>query len=171
MKFIATTLAATLIAGSAFAQAESDPAATATVMDRDGEEIGTASFYDTASGRTLVVVALEGIPAGTHGVHVHETGDCSADDFSSAGGHLAGDAEHGVLVEAGPHPGDLPNAVVQDDGILSFEAFKSDLPLNDDLVFDEDGAALVVHSGPDDYATQPSGDSGDRIACGVIEQN
>ena len=141
--------------------------ATATLTDRDGEEIGTASLTETASGVTHVVVQASGISEGVHGVHVHETGDCSAADFTSAGGHLAGDAQHGILVEGGPHPGDLPNAHVQSDGELAMEAFKSDLPL--DIVIDGDGSAVVIHAGTDDYQSQPSGDAGDRIACGVLE--
>ncbi|MBM9595293.1 superoxide dismutase family protein [Roseitranquillus sediminis] len=168
MKYLLSTLAAATIAGSAYAQ--STPTAQAPLQNREGAEIGNATFYETASGLTWVVVQATGISTGIHGVHVHETGDCSAEDFSSAGGHLAGDAQHGVLVEGGPHPGDLPNAHVQDDGVLALEAFKSNLPLSDDLVFDDDGAAVVIHSGADDYQSQPSGESGDRIACGVISR-
>jgi superoxide dismutase, Cu-Zn family len=162
-KMTALATAACLAAGTATAQD-----AAATLQNTDGDDIGTATLTETANGLTLVVVEAEGVPAGTHGVHVHETGDCSAGDFSSAGGHLAGNADHGVMVEGGPHPGDMPNAHVQDDGTLAIEVFQANLPL--DLVLDADGSAVVVHSGADDYESQPSGDAGDRIACGVIEQ-
>jgi Cu-Zn family superoxide dismutase len=158
-------VAATLAGSAAIAQD-----ATATLQDPAGDEVGTATLTATASGMTLVVVEATGIPEGQHGVHVHETGDCSAADFGSAGGHLAGDADHGVMAEGGPHPGDMPNAHVQGDGVLAVEVFMSDLPL-DDLVFDADGSAVIIHSGADDYASQPSGAAGDRIACGVIERN
>ena len=145
------------------------PGAVARLQDREGNEIGSAAFYETASGRTYVVIQATGIPEGIHGVHVHETGDCSADDFTSAGGHLAGEMQHGILVDGGPHPGDLPNAHVENDGVLAMEAFKTDLPL--DMMFDSDGSAFIIHAGADDYTSQPSGASGDRIACGVIEQS
>ena len=166
-RLIATGLAV-LVAGSAAAQGT--PTAKATLQGRDGAELGSATFYETASGSTWVVFQGTDFPGGIHGVHVHETGDCSAEDFTSAGGHLAGDNQHGVLVEGGPHPGDFPNAHVQDDGVLAYEAFNSRLELTNEMVFDSDGSAVIVHAGPDDYETQPSGDSGDRIACGVIER-
>ncbi|RVV97687.1 superoxide dismutase family protein [Mesobaculum littorinae] len=140
--------------------------ATAALMNTEGEEIGTATLEETASGLTHVTIEAEGISEGIHGVHIHETGDCGDGDFSAAGGHLAGDMEHG-LVEGGPHPGDLPNAHVQSDGVLAMEAFKSDLDW--DMLMDDDGAAFVIHAGADDYESQPSGDAGDRVACGVFE--
>lgn len=161
---LATAAVASGLGAAAWAQS-----ATATLQNTGGDEIGSASVSTTASGLTHVVVQTAGIPAGVHGVHIHETGDCSAADFSSAGGHLAADAQHGVLVEGGPHPGDLPNAHVQEDGELAMESFKSNLPL--DLIFDDDGSAVVIHAGADDYESQPSGDAGDRLACGVLEQD
>jgi Cu-Zn family superoxide dismutase len=157
--------AAAFAGAAAFAQD-----ATATLHDLAGKEVGTATFSATASGQTLVEVEVTGIPEGLHGLHVHESGDCSASDFESAGEHLAGGGDHGVMAEGGPHAGDMPNAHVQSDGVLSVEVFKTNLPL-DDLVFDADGSAVIIHSGADDYESQPSGEAGDRIACGVIERN
>ena len=137
------------------------------IVSADGAQIGSVSVVETASGVIQVIVQATGIEAGTHGVHLHETGVCEG-DFSSAGGHIAGDAEHG-LVAGGPHPGDLPNANVGGDGELSYEAFAvAGLDLGEHLQ-DEDGSALIVHSGPDDYVSQPSGDSGDRVACAVLD--
>ena len=143
-------------------------AARAAVMDRDGNEIGTVTINRTQSGTPLVIVALSDMPSGAHGIHLHETGDCSASDFTSAGGHIAGDAEHGVFAANGPHPGDLPNAIVGEEGDMSVEIFQPDLDI-DGMIMDDDGAAFIVHSGPDDYMSQPAGDSGDRIACGVFD--
>ncbi|EEX14054.1 copper/zinc superoxide dismutase [Citreicella sp. SE45] len=154
---------AALMAGPALAAT-----ATATVNDAEGNSIGTVTVEDTASGTAHVTVDLTDIPEGVHGIHMHETGDCSADDFSSAGGHIAGDAEHGIMAENGPHPGDLPNAHVGEDGVLMVEAFKPDFSV-EEFLMDDDGAAFVVHSGADDYESQPSGDAGGRIACGVFE--
>ena len=146
--------------------------AVARVQNAEGEEIGTVEFTATASGALHVVWMLEGLPEGVRGVHVHETGDCSAADFSSAGGHLAGSREHGVLVEGGPHPGDFPNAHVGADGMLAAEYFNDLLTLESEgegAMLDADGAAVIVHAGADDYESQPSGDAGDRLACGVVE--
>ncbi|QFU07758.1 Superoxide dismutase [Cu-Zn] precursor [Rhodobacteraceae bacterium THAF1] len=143
-------------------------AARAEVSDREGNSIGTVTINRTLSGTSLVIVALNGVPEGAHGIHLHETGDCSADDFTSAGGHIAGEAEHGVFAENGPHPGDLPNATVGSDGAMTVEAFNARLDI-ESMVFDDDGAAFIVHAGPDDYITQSAGDAGERIACGVFE--
>ena len=142
--------------------------ARASVMDRDGNQVGTVTINRTLSGTPLVIVALNGLPTGVHAMHLHEIGDCSAEDFSSAGGHISGDAEHGIFVENGPHPGDLPNGIFDDGGELNAEFFQPNLDL-EQRVFDDDGSAFVVHSGADDYRSQPSGDSGERIACGVFE--
>ncbi|WP_299784504.1 superoxide dismutase family protein [uncultured Marivita sp.] len=141
--------------------------AAAEVQNRDGESVGSVYLRDTASGYVRVIVALTDLPEGGHGLHIHETGDCSADDFSSAGGHLAGDAAHGVMTEDGPHPGDLPNLIVHSDGTANVEHFNNRLEI-ENMIFDEDGAAIIVHSGQDDYTSQPSGDAGDRIACGAF---
>ncbi len=167
MKLTALTTIVTLAAGGAAAEAHS-AAMTAQVSGPDGIA-GTVDLTPTASGTMIVAVDLTAVPSGTRGIHIHETGDCSADDFSSAGGHLAGDADHGVLVEDGPHPGDLPNAEVGADGALKVTHFNADL--TEDMINDDDGAAFIVHSGADDYESQPSGDAGSRIACGVFETN
>ncbi|SDG85604.1 superoxide dismutase family protein [Sulfitobacter delicatus] len=152
---------------AALAEGHMQTAATAEVQGK-GEIAGSVMLNTSASGRTLVKIDVTGVPAGTHGVHLHETGDCSADDFKSAGGHIAGDHQHGVLVEGGPHPGDMPNMVVGDDGVLKAEVFLDLLDI-DTMIKDEDGAAFVIHADPDDYQSQPSGAAGDRIACGTFE--
>ena len=148
-------------------------AATATFVNTDGEEIGTAELTQTPNG-VLINVDVDGLSAGEHGFHIHETGACDpSDGFESAGGHYAGGMEHGYLVEGGPHPGDMPNQFVGEDGKLRAHAFNEHVSLEDDgdnPLFDDDGSALMVHSGADDYESQPSGDAGDRIACAVIEQ-
>ena len=159
---------ATALSLPAFAAEHVAMEARADVTNRDGDAIGTVTINRTGSGTPLIVVALTDLPEGAHGIHLHETGDCSADDFSSAGGHIAGDAQHGVGVEGGPHPGDLPNAIVGSDGSLNLEIVAASLDV-ESMVMDDDGAAFIVHSGPDDYMSQPAGDAGDRIACGVFE--
>jgi len=148
---------------------EAEASAIAEVAGPDGEPLGTVRLVATPSGMMHLVWQLQGIPPGMHGIHVHQIGDCSADDLESAGGHLANGAMHGVMVEGGPHPGDLPNAHVGEDGQLFVEHFDGLLTM--DMLMDADGSAVIVHSGPDDYTSQPSGDAGERIACGVIEMS
>ena len=138
------------------------------VMGTDGSSHGTVTVIDTESGMAHVVLELTGLPEGTVAVHLHETGDCSADDFSSAAGHIAGDADHGIESAAGPHPGDLPNLHVSADGSGMVEHFLPEFDVETYLL-DEDGSAFVIHAGMDDYTSQPSGDAGGRIACGVFE--
>lgn len=139
---------------------------TAEVTGQDEQITGTVEITPTASGEMMIEIDVNGIPLGTHAVHLHETGDCSGADYKTAGGHIAGDAQHGVLVEDGPHPGDLPNAEVGMDGRIHVTYFNGHL--KPEHLTDEDGAAFVIHSGADDYESQPAGDAGDRIACGVI---
>ena len=158
-------LAATLLAAPAFAEQHGMEGFSADVQSPDGIT-GTVTAVQETSGVYVVTVDLEGVPAGIHGIHLHETGDCSAEDFSSAGGHLAGDKDHGVKAENGPHPGDMPNATVGDDGVLSVVNFKTDLTA--DMLSDEDGTGFIVHAGEDDYTSQPAGDAGGRIACAVL---
>ena len=157
-----------MLATPVLAESHMQPVSSAEVSGADGAISGSVTLNDTASGQILVQIDLTGVPEGEHGVHLHETGDCSAADFSSAGGHIAGDHQHGVLVEGGPHPGDMPNMTVGSDGILKADVFLTLLDV-DSMIMDEDGAAFIVHSGTDDYMSQSSGDAGSRIACGVLE--
>ena len=157
---------APLLAGAAFGEAHMAEQMQAEVAAADGTSHGTVTLTPTASGTMMVELALTGIPAGEHGVHVHETGECTAPDFESAGGHLADGREHGVMVEGGPHPGDLPNVTPDADGAVNVTYFND--RLTPELVADADGSAFIVPSGTDDYESQPSGDAGSRIACGVL---
>lgn len=164
----ATFLSATLLALALPAAADTLTGTryTGEIVDREGGNLGSVSVFETQSGLVRVNVAVSGIPEGAHGVHFHEVGVCEG-DFTSSGGHIAGDANHG-LVEGGPHPGDLPNAFVESDGALNYEAFNERLEV-DAMLGDADGAAFIIHAGPDDYETQPDGDAGERIGCAVLE--
>ncbi|WP_274423389.1 superoxide dismutase family protein [Chelativorans sp. YIM 93263] len=166
----AVILAALLPVSIAGAQEQQ---AAATVVDTDENDVGTVTFNSTASGMVHIMVEMTDLPSGPHGFHIHETGECdAADAFESAGGHYAGDREHGVHSEDGPHPGDLPNVHVGEDGVLRVEFFTDRVSLEeggDNPLMDEDGSAVVLHAEADDYSSQPSGEAGDRIACGVIE--
>ena len=143
------------------------PGASATLSLGDGGGGGTASLTETASGVVLFKADLTGLPEGIHAIHIHETGTCEAPDFKSAGGHLAGGKEHGILSAGGPHPGDIPNITASADGTATLEFFMTGISMAD--VMDNDGSAVVVHAAADDYTSQPAGDAGDRISCGVIE--
>ncbi|WP_200382348.1 superoxide dismutase family protein [Thiococcus pfennigii] len=144
-----------------------DGMAGATLRDPDGNQVGTVSLRETPNG-LLLHARLVGLPPGTHAFHLHETGVCEP-PFKSAGGHFnPDDSAHGFLVEDGPHAGDMPNIHVPDGGTLEFEVLTLAAALKPDLL-DDDGAAVVIHEGADDYESQPSGAAGPRIACGVID--
>lgn len=146
--------------------------ARALMLGADGSDAGTITITQTPSGLLHIMVEMTGLPAGPHGFHVHEKGACEPDTkFESAGGHYALEHEHGSQSEGGPHPGDFPNVHVGADGVLKVEFFNDRLTLGgDNPLLDTDGSAFVVHADPDDYQTQPSGNAGDRLACGVVEQ-
>jgi Cu-Zn family superoxide dismutase len=164
---LATALVVALGASAAAAQGGS-PTATAELFDQDGQSVGTVELNEMKRG-TLLHARLEGLPPGTHAFHVHETGTCEP-PFEIAGGHYNPyGVEHGHLEAAGHHAGDLPNIHVPESGRLEIEMFNGFLLLDEQLS-DEDGAAIVVHEGADDYVTQPAGAAGARSASGVIEQ-
>ena len=141
--------------------------ANSTIKDSDGNVVGAATLQQTPAG-VLLRVTFSGLPPDTHGFHIHETGACEAPSFKSAGGHLMeSGSSHGYMSEDGPHLGDMPNIHVPDSGALELEALTGIIDMDEQL-FDDDGAALVIHQGADDYRSQPSGAAGPRIACGVI---
>jgi Cu-Zn family superoxide dismutase len=144
--------------------------ATAMLTDAGGAGKGTASVSQSAEGLRLVVEA-SGLSQGAHGLHLHMTGRCDPPDFTSAGSHWnPGGKMHGRDNPAGLHLGDLPNLLVGTDGRGRLEATIPGATLTGGAtpLLNADGAALVVHAGPDDYKTDPSGNSGGRIACGVL---
>lgn len=153
-------------------QNEGNIQAVATLMNKDKETVGTASLRNTPQG-VLIHLKLTKVPEGTHAFHVHETGQCNPPDFKSAGGHFNPQkTKHGYLDTKGFHLGDLPNIHVPRDGTLEIEvlAVKAGLKNGQANMLDENGAALVIHEGKDDYQTDPAGDAGPRIACGVIKK-
>ena len=146
--------------------------AYAVVEDASGSRIGVAAFGQDASGAVHVRMLVHGLTPGLHGVHVHAAGSCVAPAFTSAGGHFnPGATHHGLNNPQGPHAGDLPNMSVDAAGNADYNATTRHLALTpgSSSVFAADGSALVIHAGPDDNATDPAGNSGARIACGVIQ--
>ncbi|MDQ0483907.1 superoxide dismutase family protein [Guptibacillus hwajinpoensis] len=146
---------------------------TVNMMNQDGEEIGTAELMQQDGG-TMIQVDASNLPEGMHGFHIHETGSCEAPDFKSAGGHFnPADTSHGTKSEDGPHAGDLENLEVSADGTVQKEILNEKVTLEkgkDNSLLKESGTALVIHASADDNSSQPSGDAGDRIACGVIAE-
>lgn len=151
---------------------DAPPSVTATtqLLGANGELRGTARLEQRPAG-TQVLVMVEGMAPGTYGAHLHAVGKCDAPDFKTAGPHFnPAMKQHGHDNPMGAHAGDLPNLVVAADGRGTFTEQLPDLTLTGGTapLLDADGAAVVVHAGPDDYKTDPSGNSGDRIACGVL---
>jgi Cu-Zn family superoxide dismutase len=162
-----------VVADTSLAPAESGEkadSARAQIVDAAGRGLGAVILSEEAGGVKLTG-ALIGLPPGEHGFHIHQTGRCEPPAFESAGPHLAPTGNpHGFDAEGGPHAGDLRNLVAGPDSIATVEATNMLVSIRDGAtpLLDDDGSALVVHAAPDDYVTQPAGDSGDRIACGVI---
>jgi Cu-Zn family superoxide dismutase len=148
--------------------AEAADRATARMTAPDGADRGTVEFQATPHG-VLLRVRLRGLPPGAHGFHIHAVGKCEPPSFDSAGPHYSPRrARHGFLHQAGAHEGDLPNLHASLSGAVELELAADGAMLNDGGLLDADGAAIVVHADADDYTTDPSGNSGARIACGVI---
>ena len=173
---------------------EGEQFAVADLVTPEGEPRGTVEFAEVEGG-TLVTVEAVDLSPGFHGLHIHTTGLCEPDsgspdgektgDFLSAGGHLTGDADaegHGNPDGGAGHAGDLPSLLVGEDGTASM-TFTTDR-LTKDLLLDDDGSAVMVHSKADNYANVPeryaedgpdadtlkAGDAGDRALCGVVEE-
>jgi Cu-Zn family superoxide dismutase len=145
----------------------------AVISDVNGTTVGTAQLSQNAGGEVTVDIASLALPAGTHGIHFHEVGICAGGStaFSTAGAHYNPlGREHGLENPNGPHAGDAPNVVVPASGIgaVSFETNRVSLTPGSISLFDANGSSIVVHASADDQRTQPSGNSGARIACGVV---
>ncbi len=141
---------------------------TIDLLGADGTKTGSALVTNAPDG-TMVQVEVEGLTPGWHGVHIHAKGDCSdhTAHFAKSGGHAAETNQtHGFLTENGPHDGDLPNLWVHENGTGKAEFYTEEMEAKD--LNDMDGSALMVHAGPDDNTTQPTGNAGGRVACGVI---
>jgi Cu-Zn family superoxide dismutase len=166
MRHIAGTLglAAAFVAASAYAEVTK---AVAVLMPaKDSKAAGTLTFAK-ADGGVRITGRITGLNPGTHGFHVHEFGDCSAADFASAGGHFNPTGQpHAGPKDAHRHAGDLGNVEAAADGSVSVDYTDSDMRFDGDKSIV--GRAAVVHANADDLKTQPSGNAGGRVACGVI---
>jgi Cu-Zn family superoxide dismutase len=148
------------------------PVATFSMVSATGAPVGTVALVASGEGYRLTGM-LNGMAAGSHGLHLHAVGRCDGPAFTTAGSHLnPGMHEHGNLNPKGAHLGDLPNLAVTANGEgqsdIALTGSRAELDPN---LFDADGTALVVHATADDYRTDPTGNSGGRIACGVLRRN
>jgi superoxide dismutase, Cu-Zn family len=158
-------------ASAAFGQMDS-LTAHADIVGAQDQKIGTATFSQTDSG-VEIKLDVSQLPPGTHGIHVHSVGKCEGPDFKSAGGHLNPEGKkHGTDNPEGPHAGDMPNIEVGSDGQAHMTIIAKGVTLGSgpNSLFHDGGTALVIHEKADDYKTDPTGNSGNRIACGVIQK-
>jgi Cu-Zn family superoxide dismutase len=142
----------------------------ADLKDTAGKSVGRAALSERGNG-VLIRVDVQGLPRGLHAVHVHAVGKCEGPSFTSAGGHFNPlNKKHGFNNPDGPHAGDLSDMVVNQDGAGRYEVLVESITLGPGKtsVFDVDGSAIVIHATADDNVSDPTGNSGDRIACGVI---
>jgi Cu-Zn family superoxide dismutase len=150
---------------------EAPTSATVEVRDQKGKVVGNIALTAGESGIAMNA-KFAGLPPGVHGFHIHDKGICKG-DFATAGGHFnPGHTKHGILNDAGRHAGDLPNLDVPASGAVNLDLFLTGVSLTPGSPInlnDTDGASFVVHAGPDDYKSDPSGNSGGRIACGVVK--
>jgi Cu-Zn family superoxide dismutase len=163
---------ATLVLTLPLAARAASASAVATLKNAEGKEVGKATLTSAKDG-VKVEVKAAGLPPGQHGIHVHAAAKCDPPDFKSAGAHFnPGEKQHGLHNPQGAHAGDLPNLSVGKDGKAkgSFTAKGATLGEGKGSLFGPDGTALVIHADPDDEKSDPAGNSGARIACGVIEK-
>lgn len=169
--FCMTLLPMALVAATVQARPAPVPLAKATLVRSDGSPSGKV-ILAKRDGHLLLDLALTGLTPGEHGIHFHAVGTCEGPNFTSAGGHLNPEGhQHGLLNPMGSHLGDLPNFIADAQGNAKTQIDLDQLPAKLlPQIFDADGTAIVVHASTDDYKTDPSGNSGGRIACGVLRK-
>ena len=141
------------------------------VINSQGKQVGTVRIEHMASA-TLILLNLHDMPPGVHGIHIHAVGKCDPPSFDSSGPHFnPAKAQHGFKNPKGPHAGDLPNITIPANGKLETQVVVTAVMQwdGDGGILDGDGSSLIIHANPDDYTTDPSGNSGARIACAKLD--
>jgi len=153
--------------GAACAPIEPTGGAPMPLINAAGQTIGSVRAWQTAGGVSFRIDAA-GLPHGVHGIHVHPIGRCDPPDFSTAGTHWNPlGRKHGLNNPLGPHAGDMPNVTVAANGVLGETVVLPNATMGQ--LLDADGASVMIHAGADDYVTDPSGNSGAKIACAVLQ--
>jgi Cu-Zn family superoxide dismutase len=172
MKHIVSLFALLIFtAGLAFAAATGN-SARAQLRNAEGQEVGSAALKQAKNG-VQISLTVSNLPAGTHAFHIHAVGKCDPPDFKTAGGHFNPEGKkHGLKNPEGPHAGDMPNITVAANGKGKAKVVNTRVTLGEgaNSLFHEGGTALVIHEKADDDMTDPAGNAGNRIACGVIEK-
>jgi Cu-Zn family superoxide dismutase len=174
-RFLHAAVAALVLGGCASAGTDGPGLQGQSVLkDKAGQQVGLATFTEGSDGLRIEVTGA-GLPPGPKGIHIHAAGKCEPPDFVSAGAHFnpAG-KKHGRLSPDGAHAGDLPNLIVTPVGAAGLDVTTKAVTLKEGVpasLFGAGGTSLVIHALPDDERTDPTGNSGGRIACGVITRS
>ncbi|MGA2989038.1 MAG: superoxide dismutase family protein [Candidatus Korobacteraceae bacterium] len=170
LMFVVSVACLTLSLAFAADKPKEPKSVAVNLQNSQGKDVGTATLTKAAKG-VKIKLNLHDLPPGAHAIHVHQNAKCEPPAFTSAGPHFNPDGKHhGLQNPAGPHAGDLPNFTVDAKGKAKATLVAPNLTFGGDSLFSGGGTALVVHAKADDEKSDPAGNSGDRIACGVIKK-